>query len=70
MTPLQRMKKKKYWMAYMEMKPELRNALLICLFIFNITIVLAYLNVGDILNFLGSTTIPLMIYVFPGYIFY
>ncbi len=54
----------------MDMEYKYRVILIIGLFTLNMTIVSCNTNLGDIINFLGSTTIPLMIYVFPGYIYY
>jgi len=60
----------KYWMAYMEMKPRQKKILNIALFVVNTVIVFWDLNATFIVNFLGSTLIPLMIYWIPGYLYY
>eukprot|EP00347_Sterkiella_histriomuscorum_P015196 403357950 len=63
-------KSKLYWMAYMGMSNTPRIYLSLGLFLFNTLIVCSGLNITLIVHLLGSTTIPLMIYVIPGYLFY
>lgn len=63
-------KKQRYWMAYMDMNPKLRIVLQFIVLLINFSIIALQFNIGIFINFIGSTTIPLMIYVFPGYLYY
>ena len=69
-TIYQKVKDQPYWMAYMDMDPRFRKALAVGIFLLNYIVVCANVNIGAIINLLGSTTIPLMINVFPGYLYY
>ncbi|CDW89280.1 UNKNOWN [Stylonychia lemnae] len=64
------LKEKKYWMAYMDMKKKHRLILGFILFLVNAIILCVNVEVKAIVNLLGSTTIPLLIYVFPGYLYH
>ncbi len=57
-------------MAYMDMDPRIRKALAIGIFLLNYLVVCLNVSIGTIINLLGSTTVPLMINVFPGYLYY
>ncbi len=57
-------------MAYMDMNPFLRKLLAVTIFLANYVIVCANINISVVVNLLGATTIPLMINVFPGYLYY
>jgi amino acid permease len=64
-------KEQRYWMAYMDMPSRYRLILRTVLFIFNISFIFVdFGNIGQISNIIGSTTVPLMIYTFPGFVFY
>ena len=59
-----------YKMAYMEMDINKKNLVMMFLFFMNILMGLLITNLSSLVNILGSTTMPFMIYVLPGMVYY
>lgn len=57
-------------MSYMDMNPALRTKLAYALIAFNFILVAANISIGWWINLIGSTTIPLMLNVVPGYLYF
>lgn len=57
-------------MPYMDMNPKIRIGLGIMLFLVNFTISALIYDMGMITNVLSCTTIPFVIYVIPGVLYY
>lgn len=58
-----------YWMPYMEMGNLPRYILGLSLYLFTVGILLVIENIDFIIDMLGSTTMPLIIMVIPGYFY-
>ncbi len=54
----------------MEMDKKVREILILLIFLLNYLLVASNVKIGFILNFFGSTTVPLILNVFPGYLWY
>ena len=54
----------------MDMDERLRKTLIVFIFLLNYTLVASNLRIGVLINFLGSTTISLILNVIPGYLYY
>jgi hypothetical protein len=69
-TFFRQFKKQRFWMAYMDMDRKWRIALSALVFLVNFSIVASRLNIGVVINMIGAITMPMTIYVFPGYLYY
>lgn len=57
-------------MSYMGMEKKTRERLLAFMFILNYALVCSNANISFVVNLLGSVSNPLMLNVFPGYLYY
>jgi hypothetical protein len=57
-------------MAYMNMDQNTKNLIILCLFIFNVLLASLWLDLGPVVNIMGSTTMPFMIYILPGILYW
>ncbi|CDW91375.1 UNKNOWN [Stylonychia lemnae] len=64
------LKQKKYWMAHMNIPKRYRYFLATILFLVNFLIIGFRIQITTFINLLGSSTIPLLIYCYPGYLYY
>ena len=58
-----------YYMEYMTMPKIRQNVTAVLLYIINVIIAICINNIGSVINILGSTSIPFLIYVIPGFLY-
>ncbi|CDW72265.1 UNKNOWN [Stylonychia lemnae] len=61
---------KRYWMTYIGITSEKRQKLTVILFLINLIVIVTQVEVQILINILGSTLTPMIIYVIPGYLYY
>ena len=64
------LKKYKIHLSYNDLSQRTCDIIGTLLFIGNSTIAITYKDVGQILNLLGATVVPFMIYIIPGHYYY
>jgi len=57
-------------MAYTQMKKNHKVVLAILIFLVNVAIVCSQLKIGILTNLIGATSLPILIYVVPGYLYH
>jgi amino acid permease len=57
-------------MAYRRMPQRWKIGLSLAIILINFAIVSSRFSIGIFINMIGATTMPMMIYVFPGYLYY